>query len=188
VDRNVSAALDPPPHGVLGRAAVYMKAFTAFPPNARKLLAATACFWVGLGVFGVLFNLYLVDLGYKLDFVGLLSGLSAASQAGIATVTSILMRRYSARRVMQVSAVFIAVSMTCAALLTNAQGLLLNAIVLGASLAAASIPSAPYIMEQTPQHLRPHLFSAYTATNTIGYMTGSLIGGSAGSVVGLVVA
>src|SRR5262249_33784639 len=53
------------------RIRVYLRVFAELPADALRLLFGTACIWIGIGVFGVLFNLYLIAIGQSLAFLGL---------------------------------------------------------------------------------------------------------------------
>lgn len=49
----------------------YLRQFGRFQRNARLYLISNALSGMTLGIIQVLYNLYLVSLGYKTDFVGL---------------------------------------------------------------------------------------------------------------------
>jgi predicted MFS family arabinose efflux permease len=58
----------------------------------------------------------------------------------------------------------------------------------GAAVAAATIPSSPFIVEQATANRRPHLFSAYSASTSLGTMVGSLISGLIPAIGGMLAA
>ena len=49
----------------------YFSAFRHFQRNARLYLISNALSYVTVGIILVLYNLYLVELGYRADFIGL---------------------------------------------------------------------------------------------------------------------
>ena len=165
------------PHGIAGRARAYARSFTGLTDNARRLLIATTLLWVGIGISGVLFNLYLLAIGYNVAFVGVLAAVSTVGQAIMSPMLGASaapvagphgddgVNRAGGRR------------HGGAAVFTGAAPLILATALLGAAVAAAAIPSSPFIMEQSTVARRGHLFSAYSAATTFGSMAGSLISG-----------
>ncbi|HXT38046.1 MAG TPA: MFS transporter [Chloroflexota bacterium] len=160
-----------------GSVKAYALSFTGLTANARRLLIGATSLWVGIGVFGVLFNLYLIALGYSVAFVGLLAALSTVGQAAVSLVLGPLLRSWPTRTVMASATALVTVSMAASALFTAALALIVLTLLQGAAIAAASIPSSPFIMEQATVDRRAHLFSAYMASTNFGSMAGSLISG-----------
>jgi MFS family permease len=171
--KSISATL----HSVVRRASTYGRSFTDLGANASRFLLATACLWVGIGIFGVLFNLYLVAIGYNVTFVAILAAVSTVGQASVSPVLGPVLRLWQARRVMLMATSGAALAMAISALLTPAAPLVLVTLLLGAATAAIAIPASPFISEQAPVKRRAHLFSAYSAAATFGTMAGSLISG-----------
>ena len=157
---------------------VYLRTFAGLKPNARRLLLATLCINTGVGVFGVLFNLYLVALSYSLVFVGLVAAVSTVGQAGVAPFMGWTLRRYGARAVMAAGAAAMALTLGVAAVVTAGAALAAASALAGAAFSVATIPAAPYMMEHATAQERSHLFSAYFAAGTIGSMVGSLLSGA----------
>ena len=82
-----SVASSPQQLGLAVRAATYARGFTGL--NGDVLLAAAMSPWMGIGIFDVLFNLYLIALGYSVAFVGMLAALSTAGQAAVPLVLTV---------------------------------------------------------------------------------------------------
>lgn len=167
------------------RARAYVRSFTGISSNARHLLVATTCLWVGIGISGVLFNLYLIAIGYNVAFVGVLAAVSTVGQASMSPVLGRLLRRWPARVVMLVATLLAAITMALAAIFTQAAPLVVATAIQGAAIAAASIPASPFIMEQSTLAQRAPLFSAYTAAANLGSMVGSLLSGVVPALTGV---
>ncbi len=155
----------------------YIRSFRDLGSNARQLIIAATLLWVGIGISGVLFNLYLVGLGYNVAYVGLLAAVSTVGQAAASPLMGPLLRRWSARTVMTAATSLVALSMVLCAVATNAELLVFAVVIQGVAIAVASIPSAPFLMEHTTVEQRAHAFSAYVAATNFGSMMGSLISG-----------
>jgi len=165
--------------------AAYFKTFATFGHGTRRLLWGTLCMNVGAGVFGVLFNLYLVALGYRLDFIGLVAAMSTVAQAASGPVIGWLLQRVSARTVMMAGSAALAVCWALSALVTSSAALAGATIGAGIGYAATTIPASPYMMEQATRRQRSHLFSAYFASATIGAMVGSILSGIVPALAGV---
>ena len=165
------------PHLLSSRITAYFRTFAGLGANAGHFLRATVCLWVGNGIFGVLFNLYLVSLGYNVTFVAILAAVSTVGQAAVSFVLGPVLRIWPARKVMLVATAAAACMMALSALLRPAAALVMVTALLGASIAAAAIPASPFISSQAPFKRRAHLFSAFSAAATLGSMAGSLISG-----------
>ncbi len=164
--------------------AAYVQTFATFGRDTRRLLWGTLCMNVGAGVFGVLFNLYLVALGYHLDFIGLVAAMSTVAQAASGPVIGWLLQRAGARTVMMAGSAALAVCWALSALGTSGLALAVATVGAGIGYAAATIPASPYMMEQATRRQRSHLFSAYFAAATIGGMIGSILSGVVPALAG----
>ncbi|MGH2347019.1 MAG: MFS transporter [Chloroflexota bacterium] len=171
--------------GLVVRARAYAHGFTGMTANARRLLTASTCLWVGVGIFGVLFNLYLIALGYSVAFIGLLAALSTVGQAAVSLVLGPLLRAWPTRTVMAGATALVTATMAASAIFTQAVPLAVLTLLQGAAFSAAIIPSSPFIMEQATVERRPHLFSAYMASTSLGSMVGALISGLLPAIAGM---
>jgi len=165
--------------------AAYFKTFATFGRGTRRLLWGTLCVNVGVGVFGVLFNLYVVALGYRLDFIGLVAAMSTVAQAASGPVIGWSLQRFSARTVMMAGSAALAICWALSALVTSGATLAVATVGAGIGYAAATIPASPYMMAQATRRQRSHLFSAYFASATTGGMVGSIVSGVVPALAGV---
>ncbi len=161
----------------------YLHVFAELPPNARLLLVGNLCVNIGLGVFAVLFNLYLVALGHSLGYVGLVAAATTVGQAAIALLVGLALRRVGERGVLMAGAAGMALTATLLALVTNDGLLVVASVLFGAAFSTATIPALPYMMRYATEGQRTHLFSAYFASSTMGAMLGSLLSGAVPALV-----
>jgi len=149
------------PRGPWHAALAYLRLFAGFDPNARSLLLGNLCINVGLGVFGVLFNLYLVALGHTVGYVGLVAAATTVGQAAIALGVGVALRRFGEREVLMAGAGAMALFSGLSALVTNGVLIVVAAALSGAAFSVATIPALPYMMRHATSRQRTHLFSAY---------------------------
>jgi len=171
------------PRGPLHAIVAYLRVFAELQPNARRLLLGTLCINVGIGVFGVLFNLYLVALGHTVSYVGLVAAATTVGQAAIALGVGLALRRVGERDILMAGAGAMALFSGLSALVTNEALIVVTAALSGAAFSTATIPALPYMMRHATARQRTHLFSAYFAASTIGSTIGSLLSGAVPAVV-----
>ncbi len=140
-------------------------------------LAAAALFDVGLFIFVLLYNLYLLDLGYREDFLGRLSGVGT-----LGTVAGTLPAAWIARK-LGMRRAFLAVigaSVTLVALraVAGGSGLLLGlAFLWGLIFALWAVLIAPMIAATVAENRRPKAFSLFFASMIGVGAVGNWIGG-----------
>jgi len=165
----------------------YFRKIRMFSRNARLFLSATFLNGFTLGIWTVLFNLYLLELGFREDFIGymfLLGGLAAgfaAFPAGI--ICDKIGRKKSLLIGVMVGFVFNAI-LVC----TSNPILLLTVSLFGGFGGLFSIMfwvvGPPFMMENSEPEERTHLFSINLATFFLSMMAGSFAGGFLPGVFG----
>jgi MFS family permease len=158
----------------------YFRRIGMFSRNARLFLSATFLNGFTIGIWTVLFNLYLLELGFHEDFIGytfLLGGLAAGLAAfPVGIVCDKIGRKKSLLIGVMVGSVFNAI-LVC----TSNPILLLTASLFGGFGGLFGIMfwvvGPPFIMENSEPEERTHLFSINFATFFLSMMAGSFAGG-----------
>lgn len=182
----VEAGGTEPSQRALDRLRAYLRVFAELSPNARRLLLATMCIWIAVGISGVIFNLYLLAVGHNVAFVGLLAAVTTVGQAAMSPAMGWLLRRYTARAVMAGGTAVLVLASVTSAVIVHAGVLVISSAIAGLAVSAATIPSSPYMMEHSTARQRSHLFAAYMASSNIGSMIGSLLSGVVPAIGALV--
>jgi MFS family permease len=165
--------------------AIYFRRVRSFGRDVRLFLITPAL--IGFTVFGgittVLFNLYLVRLGYGPEFIGLVNAISQVALALFALPASILGAHLGARRAM-IAGMSLAVlgnGLPVLAELVPAgwrQGWILGTYLIGGlGLALYFVNSSPWVMSVTTPQERSHVFSIQAALWPLAGFFGSLLGG-----------
>lgn len=158
----------------------YFHRIGMFSRNARLFLSATFLNGFATGIWVVLFNLYLLDLGFREDFIGymlLLGGLAAglaAFPAGI--ICGKVGRRKTLLIGVAVGSIFNAI------LVFTSDPILLLTLNLFQGFGGLAgilfwVAQAPFMMENSEPEERTHLFSINLATWFLSSMAGSFAGG-----------
>jgi MFS family permease len=161
----------------------YSKAFSLFRRDMRLLLLCTASMWLALGVYSVVFNLFLVRLGYDTSFVGLTRAVGSLAFAGSGLVAGLLGQRFGPRTALMagVGVAALAYGLIGAAelapihwrfawlLVSNALGWIGYAIFF--------VNSGPWMMQITTTAERNHAFSVSATLQPLMGFGGGLLGG-----------
>lgn len=138
----------------------------------------------GLGVFTLLFNLYLRKLGLREDFIGLFNAFSTLSWAVGALVVGPLSRRTGARAILMSGVFLFAGVAMLQVVVTTPFALLGIAFCLGLSSAAMTVPSTPYVFTLIPPERRTQaqalVFSAIALSTAAGAFMGGVLPGLLG--------
>lgn len=155
----------------------YLGKIRMFSRNAQLFLLSTVLRGLAGGIWGVLFNLYLWDLGFREDFVGyvfLLSGLAS----GLAAFPAGIMCDKIGRKKSLIAGATAGSFANTILVFTSDSVLLLVVSLLGGLVSILSwVAQAPFMMENSEPEERTHLFSISWATFLVSNMAGSFAGG-----------
>lgn len=163
-----------------------------FRRNLWLLLGQNLTVFLGIAVQGLVLNLYLVGLGFREDFVGLVAFTQTAAIGAGAFPASALAPRVGIRRCLIGATFILGAAVAGVALLEQAPLLLAAVAISGLAMAHVFVPSAPFLMDNTSPTERHAAFAANFAALSVASIAGSalggilpgLIAGTAGSVVG----
>jgi MFS family permease len=156
----------------------YLRQVRRFGRNARLFLLSQLLAGIASGVYSLLFNLYLIRLGYNEEFIGQVNGLSVLATGLVAFPAGLLADRIGRRRTMIVGAFIPALAYLGQSSLADAQAILLFGIAAGAGIALVTTCFSPFMAENSGSEERPYLFSVNFALATLAAMSGSLLGGN----------
>ncbi len=156
---------------------MYREAVRRFHRNVWLLLASTFCVFTAIGISALAYNLYLVQIGFYEDYIGLFSFSTTLAIALAALPAGWLSQRLGSRRVLLLATVTLGLVSAALALTTHGPLLLALAVLSGAATAAYFVPSAPFLMDQTDEAERPMAFTATFTTLSLASVLGSLLAG-----------
>jgi len=156
----------------------YFNKIRRFSRNARLLLSATIMHGLAYGIWGVIFNLYLLGLGFQEDFIGFLFLVGGVIYGLAALPAGIVCDRIGRRRSLLLGAT-VGVVFNSFQVFTSDPNVLLSASFLGGLLGPLSwVAEAPFMMENSEPEERTHLFSVSFTVFMVFSMVGNLLGGS----------
>ncbi len=159
-------------HGLLWK----LRASQLEPPFWR-FTAAGAIYALGFFVFYLLYNLYLLDRGYKEEALGFIaSSLTLGSVAGVLPAAS-LVRRLGLSRAIKLSILGASAAFALRCLVTGEPALVASAFAAGAVSSLFAVCMAPAVAALTSERSRPVGFSViYSSGIGVGMLAG-LVGG-----------
>lgn len=156
----------------------YVRQFGHFQRNARLYLISNALSGVTAGIFLVLYNLYIVSLGYGPDFIGVVLFVAAIG-AGIAIFPAgICVDRFSGKSILIWSSVLIGVAGIGQILFRQPLSLLTSGFIAGVGAAFQLVVNAPFLTANSTPDERPHLFSVNIVLGLATIVVGKIVGGA----------
>lgn len=164
--------------------ASYLQALRLLNRDVRLYLVSAVLYGFGYtGIYFLLVNLYLLRLGYELEFIGLFVATGALSFSVFSLPAGALCRRWGSRHTMIAGVIVFLTGLgllSLAALLPP--GLRTPWLIFFCALrelgnALYMVGSSPFLMAVTSQTERNHAFSVRSALTLLAGFAGSLIGG-----------
>ena len=158
----------------------YLRKIRMFSRNARLFLSATFLWGFALGIWMVLFNLYLLDLGFREDFIGYMFFLSGLVAGLAAFPAGIVCDKIGRKNTLLIGVTVGSIFNASLVFISNPILLLtLNLFQGFGGLAGILfwVAQAPFMMENSEPEERTHLFSINWATFMLSNMAGSFAGG-----------
>lgn len=148
-----------------------------FSRNAKLFLTYALLAELGAGIWRVMFNLYLLALGFNLDFIGLVLAMNFLLHGVMAFPAGLIADKFG-RRFTFALAVVLAVSARGALLFTtDPLALLVLMSLSGAADGFHAVAGGPFIMENTRPEERPYLFSLNSAFLMVSLFAGAISAG-----------
>jgi MFS family permease len=139
--------------------------------------------FVWSGLVAVLYNLYLLRLGFDTRTIGLLGGLGALVWGLAALPAGLVSNRVGLRNSLQFGGVLYGLGIALTLLVellpqTRWQAwLIASGTVMNVGIAFAMVNAAPYMMAVTDEYERPHAFAVLAALGPLAAFLGSLLAG-----------
>ncbi len=141
---------------------------------------------VGFGAIELVFNFYLLEIGYREDFIGEWRAVQTISMAISALTVGFWINRFGPWRVIVSGFVIFTIGSLSLGLVENRYMLDLLAIMFGVGLSCLFNPLMPFVMEYGKPEERQYVAAISFSLISLSIMTGSLVGGFSPSLFGRV--
>ncbi|MDG5788929.1 MFS transporter [Evansella sp. AB-P1] len=152
--------------------------FKGYNKNVRLFLVSSILAHIGMGIFMIIYNYYIRELGYDDQMNGSVIAMQSIGTALLLLPAGILSDRIGRKKVIYVGAIFAACSLLLRAVLSAEVLLLGTAFMTGLFMAFIQVSSIPLLAENSTEKQRVHLFSFNFAIIMIANVIGNTLGGT----------
>lgn len=155
----------------------YSEDFRSFQPDARNFLILSFLQAFAGSIFGLVFNLYVLELGYTRDFLGTLGAIPGLTIAALSIPLALFCSSLSARKSLIISLALSFCTMAGMTLFTGRSPLMFFSLVSGVAGALMAITILPLMARASAGGDRQKLFSTQFASSMIAAFLGNLASG-----------
>lgn len=145
--------------------------------DIKLFFAYTLAANIAIGVFALIFNLYLLELGHEEDFIGLFNAVQTLAMAGTAVLLGRFIGKFGLWRVVAGGLVLYLLASALMASITSPVVLMILSALWGASTSMVFTPVMPFIVELTRRRQRQEVAALTMSLISLSTTFGSLIGG-----------
>ncbi|MBN8201714.1 MFS transporter [Bacillus sp. NTK034] len=153
--------------------------FKGYNRNIKLAFMANILTQIGFGIFMVIYNFYIRELGYTESVNGQIISMTALATALTLVPAGIASDRFGRKRAMLLGAVATGVAMLFRSMVEMQELLILFAFFTGLTTAFLQVSGIPWLAENSKADQRVHLFSIHfaimTAANVIGNLSGGIL-------------
>jgi MFS family permease len=155
----------------------YRAHFREFSKNVKTFLVGNAIQGVGLSIYGLLFNLYLKELGYGESAIG---GLISTTSLGISLMAmpaAFIIEKFHVKHLVMTGMVLSSGFYILQVLNTSESALFAFGLLASMFQALFNISVAPFYLRNSTPQVRMHLFTLNSGLNMMAHLVGYIIGG-----------
>jgi MFS family permease len=145
--------------------------------NIKLFFLANILFQIGGGMFSILYNLFIQDLGYGDAMNGRVVSVQSLATALMFIPVGLLGDRTSRKRLLIIGAIFSGIAFIGRSFFESEPSLLSLAVVSGLFLSIFQVLAIPFLAESIPIQQRLRIFSLYSSLVLASQVIGSMGGG-----------
>jgi MFS family permease len=155
----------------------WKKKVSAFNRNVKLFMLANVLISIGMGVFMVMYNLYIQELGMPETINGKVISMTALASAIMLIPAGFLSDKFGRKWMIIGGAVFGAMTLFYRSMTVLETPMVYAAFLTGIFMAFVQVSGVPFLAENTKPKERVHMFSMHFALMTVANVIGSLFGG-----------
>ncbi|WP_338322883.1 MFS transporter [Lysinibacillus halotolerans] len=153
------------------------KTIKSFNRNVRLFMVANVLIQIGMGVFMVMYNLYIRELGYSEAVNGSVISINSLATALMLVPAGIISDRYGRKSILLIGTLITAIMLFGRSIVSVEQPILTFAFIAGIVWAFVQVSAVPFLAENSKPNERIQLFSIHFSFVTIANVLGNLLGG-----------
>ena len=162
----------------------YVHNIKKFSPQARLYLFVSVLQGVGWGIFQLFFNFYILSLGYQRDFLGMLISIPPMTAIVMALFAGYISDLIGRKRAFIFGNIVTVIAQAMMLLWPTSTMLILAGILRGAGQSLFRVTASPFLMENSTEAERTHLFSFSSGLRTLASFLGNFLGGGLPALFG----
>jgi MFS family permease len=146
--------------------------------NIRLALLSSLFIQIGMGIFMVIYNFYIRELGFSEQVNGQIISMTSLATAIVLIPAGFISDRFGRKKIMLIGAILTGLLLICRSVTDLQSLLILFAFLTGMSMAFVQVSGIPWLAENSTQEQRVHLFSIQFAAMTGANVIGNILGGT----------
>ncbi len=155
----------------------YYRHLKGLSRNARLFLVSTVLNGLGLALFVLLYNLYILSVGFHEDMIGLINLVASLVAVVAALPVGWAASRLGYRAAQIIGTLGSVLSLVFPLLVPSAWAFIVTELIWGVAYTMVIIVTGPFITENSSEEDRPYLFSLQFVLVTLTTCIGTLLGG-----------
>ncbi|WNF36469.1 MFS transporter [Bacillaceae bacterium IKA-2] len=145
--------------------------------NVRLFLLSSIFGHIGMGIFMIIYNYYIRELGFDDQVNGKIIAMTATAQAVMLLPAGIISDRVGRKKIIFGGAILFALTLFARSIFIDESLLLTAAFLSGLFMAFIMVSTIPLLAENSNEKQRVHLFSFNFAIMMVANVVGNLLGG-----------
>lgn len=155
----------------------YREHIAAFTKNARLYLIGSIMLGIVMGIFQLLFNFYVLSLGYNQEVLGTLVSFRSATSLITAIPAALLVNKIGKRNAFITGNLLIGVAIATMLLFPSFALFRAMSALIGMAQTLSVVGMGPFLMENSSDYERTYLFSVASGINMTAMSIGQWVGG-----------
>lgn len=155
----------------------WIKSYKSYNRNVRLILLTELLFSVGIGMFMIIYNLYVRSVGHSQIVVGNVVATMSLATAIALIPAGILSDRFSRKKIIIIGGVTTVLTLILRSTIVDQSGLVTTAFIEGLFVALIQVSFIPLLSENSTDEQRVHLFSMLFALSMVANVVGNVGGG-----------
>lgn len=155
----------------------WLQQVKSYNKNIRTFIIANILIQIGMGVFSVMYNLYIRELGLPEAVNGSVISVTSLATAIMLVPAGILSDKFGRKWILITGTALTAIMLLGRSIVTAEQPMLVLGFATGVVWALTQVSGVPFLAENSRPTERMQLFSVHFALVTVANVVGSLLGG-----------
>ncbi|MEH7237097.1 MFS transporter [Bacillus sp. JJ1562] len=152
--------------------------YKSYNQNIKLFILTTIFTQLGMGMFTIMYNFYVRELGYSEQTNGTIIAMTALASAIILVPAGLMSDKFGRKKVMLLGMAVSTIAFFARSILDVEQLLVATAFLTGLSTAFIQVSGIPWLAENSTAKQRVHLFSFHSAIMMFAQVVGNIAGGA----------